>query len=234
MVNIIFDIDDTLYDQLVPFKKALKESFEFVKAEDIVGIFKASRLYSDQVFDQSEHEKITIEDMHIFRIKRALQDYGYNISDKEAINFQKFYMEKQDEITIFEGMKDILLLCQKNHANLGIITNGPKNHQWNKIHQLDLLKWFKEERIIISGEVGVAKPKQEIFSMMENRFPESCKTDFYYIGDNFMNDIIGATKSGWNTIWFNHRRNLPVYTQISASYIVNNTVELLAKVNKIV
>lgn len=236
MVNIIFDVDDTLYDQMIPFKKALRENFEFVKTDEIAGIFKASRLYSDQVFNQSEQGEITTENMHIYRIKHALQDYGYRISDKEALDFQKVYTKKQNEITIFAGMKGILSLCQKSHVNLGIITNGPKNHQWNKIYQLDLLQWIKYERIIISGEVGVAKPNPEIFFIMENKFSESDKTDFYYVGDNFTNDIVGAAQSGWNTVWFNHRRNLPTptHTRIDASYTVSNTVELLAIINKII
>lgn len=81
---IFFDIDDTLYNQLIPFKKAYKNNFDF-GYHLMVEMFKKSRMLSDEVFELTEKGVILIEKMHIYRIKKALKIYGYKISDFEVL-----------------------------------------------------------------------------------------------------------------------------------------------------
>ena len=50
MKNIIFDVDDTLYDLMEAFDKVHKEFFEDKTKEDCEELFKRSRIYSDEAF----------------------------------------------------------------------------------------------------------------------------------------------------------------------------------------
>jgi len=74
-------------------------------------------------------------------------------------------------------------------------------HQRNKIKNLGLNAYFRPEEIIVSGEEGIAKPDEGIFHLAEKRF-RITPTKTWYIGDSYSNDIVGASKVGWNSIWF--------------------------------
>ena len=87
---------------------------------------------------------------------------------------------------------------------LGIITNGPSEHQRDKIRALGVERWIPMERIWISGDLGVGKPHKEIFETARERLglkPE----ELCFVGDAYGQDILGAKNVGWQTVWFNHR-----------------------------
>lgn len=203
MKAFIFDVDDTLYDQVQPFKNAYIKLFG-EEHEDIDGIFVSSRKYSDVVFEASRKGLMTMEEMYIYRIRGALEDFGISISDGRALEFQRYYEEFQGEITMSRQIKK-LLSDLRPRAKLGIITNGPAAHQWDKIHALGLTKWIPGQNIFVSGEVGVTKPGREIFDLAAGRMGLD-KKEAYFVGDSLENDIVGAANAGWRTIWFNRRK----------------------------
>ena len=51
-MKFYFDVDDTLYDQFIPFKKAFIEIFPKIKTLPIYQIFIKFRKYSDKIFDE--------------------------------------------------------------------------------------------------------------------------------------------------------------------------------------
>ena len=53
MKNIIFDVDDTLYNLMEPFEKAHKELMAARTDADCEELFEASRTYSDEAFCMS-------------------------------------------------------------------------------------------------------------------------------------------------------------------------------------
>ena len=52
---------------------------------------------------------------------------------------------------------------------LGIITNGPSDHQWDKIRALEATRWIPKDHVFISGEHGVAKPERRIFELVQEK-----------------------------------------------------------------
>lgn len=105
-------------------------------------------------------------------------------------------------------------------------TDGDGDHQSMKIKQLNLAKWIPVEHFFISGKIGHAKPKQEVFHYIEKNL-QLDKTKTVYIGDSFENDIVGAKEAGWHAIWMNHRkRNAPVST-VKPDHTVHHGKELL-------
>ena len=89
-----------------------------------------------------------------------------------------------------------------SHSTLVLLTNGPTSHQSKKITSLGLEKWFDSSRIFISEATGVPKPQPEAFKNVEQLFPDVNTHDFWMIGDDLVNDIEGAKKRNWNTIYF--------------------------------
>lgn len=125
---ILFDVDDTLYDQTVPFKEAYAEYFGENPAVPAEVIYPVTRKYSDQVYSQALTGQITMEEMYIYRVQKAFEEFDVRITDAEALDFQKIYADCQRHIHMSEQMERILDYCGRK-AELGIITNGPSAHQ---------------------------------------------------------------------------------------------------------
>lgn len=205
MTAIVFDVDDTLYDQMAPFKKAYDENFSSLSI-DLTELYRARQKYSDAAFYYSQRGLMTQQAMQIYRMQAAFASLGIEISDKAAWQFQIDYEQAQQEITLLPNMLQALDYCQAQAIPIGIITNGPASHQQRKIDQLGLERWIPREKQIISGAVGLKKPDKAIFDLAKKQMELSTK-NLYYVGDSFENDVIGAKKAGWQTIWINRRQH---------------------------
>ena len=199
---ILFDVDDTLYDLSLPFKETFWEVFPG-ESIDLEGAFLASRKYSDMIYDRSLKGEISMEEMYIYRLGNAFRDYGKIIDGATALQFQSVYEKHQHNIHMTGEMEGLLEKLSKK-TTLGIITNGPSEHQRDKVRALGLERWIPMERIWISGDLGIGKPHKEIFAAAQDKLglkPE----EICFVGDAYGHDILGARGAGWKAVWFNHR-----------------------------
>lgn len=221
---VVFDVDDTLYDLSTPFKETCREVFPEDTGLDLEGAFLASRRYSDSVYASSLSGKISMEEMYIYRFENAFRDYGKKIDAQTALLFQAVYEQKQQEIKMTEAMKKLLENLSGN-MKLGIVTNGPTQHQWDKVNALGVEKWIPKEHIFISGELGIAKPDVAIFDAALQKL-DLQKEEVCYVGDSFDNDIVGAKHAGWKAVWYNHRGREST-GDVMPDYIVKSEDELI-------
>ncbi|MFC4321347.1 HAD family hydrolase [Litchfieldia salsa] len=228
MDTIIFDVDDTLYDQAQSFHKTVRKLFqEPFSDEEIDQLYKASRKYSEILFDQSEAGEISQFEWQTGRIMSAFKDINIIINAEKAITFHETYVTEQKNITLFPEVEELLNVLYKDGKQLGILTNGEEKHQVMKIKQLSLSRWIPAEMTFISGAIGHAKPKREVFDFIEQKMDlDQIKT--VYIGDNFEKDIFGAKQAGWQAIWMNHRKkDLPTNAIYKPDKEVHSAKELL-------
>lgn len=224
-MKFYFDVDDTLYDQFIPFKKAFIEIFPKIKTLPIYQIFIKFRKYSDKIFEASQSGQVTINEMYIYRIQAALKEYYLEIDEAHALAFQTKYYVYQQDITTSNAIKDILDLLKDNHIGIGIITNGPACHQKEKLRRLKMSNWVALEDIYISSVVGYSKPDPQIFNLITDK-------DCIYVGDSYENDVIGAKNANWKCIWLN-KKGLKAM-DIKPDYEVNDEEALLNLISKIV
>ena len=225
--TIIFDVDDTLYDQALSFKNTVKKKFQTTLSEaELDRMYIISRKTSDALFDQSEAGEISILEMHIRRVTSACEAFDIPITRQKAIEFQAAYVEEQKKIRLFDEVRDLLDHLKQENKQLGVLTNGEKNHQAMKIEQLNLKNWIPEENIFISGAIGHAKPKREVFDIIEAKLNLD-KSTTVYIGDSFDNDIVGAKNAGWQALWMNHRKRELPESSVKPDVEVHSAKELL-------
>lgn len=214
MDYVFFDLDDTLYDQVQPFAFAYRKVFgtRFDTAGpdasplDVEALFGASRRHSEEVFLASERGEISMEDMYVYRIQKAFEDFGISVSADECLRMQAIYADGQESaIEVSSTMARVLDWCCDN-TRPGIISNGPAEHQLKKIEALRLDRWISPEETFISSIVGVAKPDPAIFDLACEKCgtaPERC----VYVGDSFKLDVGGAAAAGMPVVWFNRRHH---------------------------
>jgi putative hydrolase of the HAD superfamily len=205
---ILFDVDDTLYDQTVPFMEAYAEYFGEKPEVPAEVIYPVTRKYSDAVYSQAMAGEMTMEEMYIYRMQKAFEEFGIRITDQEALDFQKIYADRQHHIHMSPLMQDILAFCS-GRAALGIITNGPSQHQWDKVRSLQAEKWIPHENIFVSADVGAEKPDRKIFDHAK-RTMRLEDAEIWFVGDAYALDVEGAVNAGWNAVWMNRRgRKIP-------------------------
>lgn len=229
MIGLVFDVDDTLYEQIVPFENAYNSLFDM--DIDMEKFYLLSRYYSDVKFEVSRNGEMTMDEYHIYRIQEAAKDLGVFLTDEQALNMQKEYKMNQQKLQMSNVTINILKLARKNNVKLGIITNGPSAHQWSKIKALGVERWIDKENIIVSGDYSINKPDVRIFEIMQEKLQLPIDS-LYYIGDLLENDIVGANNAGWKAIWINrYKKKLPENVDIYK--IAENNDKLFEIIKKI-
>ena len=213
--HICFDLDDTLYEQVAPFRQALL-SIRTVSKEMIREIYKSFRVRSNELFFLHQNKEISFEAMQIGRIQLALKDHGFQIDEEEALKFQAVYQKGQYEISLSDTLVEMLDFLKRKDVRISLITNGPYEHQLKKIRSLGLESWIHEKDMMISSAVGIAKPDKRIFHLVS--------TQGLYVGDSYENDVIGAKNAGGEVVWLNRYGQQEVDQK--ADFIVQNEIEL--------
>ena len=228
---VLFDVDDTLYDQTVPFKEAYAQYFGDKPPVPAEVIYPVTRKYSDQVYSQAMSGQITMEELYIYRVQKAFEEYNITITVEEALAFQKVYADRQRHIHMSETMEKILAYCA-GKAKLGIITNGPSAHQWNKVKSLQAERWILHENIFVSGDVGAEKPERKIFDHAKQMMKLE-DAEIWFVGDSYELDVKGAVNAGWNAVWMNRRGREKPDDNVKLMYEVGTEDELFEKMKGI-
>ena len=202
---LVFDLDDTLYSKKKVFLDTLKEIYPNHSFDE--SSYKVYQEKSDKAFELFSKGKISLEENHFSRVQNTLTALELPSSSQETMTFKKEYQFMMDHIQLDkEWFSFFDYLSPK--ANLVLLTNGPTDHQLKKIHSLNLYKWFTSERIFISESTGDKKPEHEAFINVEKLFPNTSPSKFWMIGDDLHNDILGAKRRNWNTVYFKYEKNL--------------------------
>jgi 2-haloacid dehalogenase len=82
-----------------------------------------------------------------------------------------------------------------------LVTNGLGEVQRARIERLDLEPLF--DAIVISGEVGTAKPGTKIFDIAFDALGWPARESALMIGDSLSSDIAGGANYGIATCWYN-------------------------------
>jgi len=84
---------------------------------------------------------------------------------------------------------------------LVLATNGIKEVQRSRFSASMLEPYF--HAVVISDEIGVAKPEAGFFTEMFSRMKCPKKSEVLIVGDSLSSDIAGGSNFGIDTCWFN-------------------------------
>ncbi len=101
-----------------------------------------------------------------------------------------------------------LLNTLKDKVKIGIITNGFTALQQIRLERTGLRDYF--DLLVISEQVGVAKPDRKIFDYTFEQMGQPPRDRVLMVGDTAESDILGGINAGIATCWLNaHGRSLP-------------------------
>jgi len=201
---VFFDLDDTLYDQLEPFRAALGVFGGGIGGLEADALYRRFRHHSDELWEPYRAGRLPLERMRVERIRRALADLGFEADEGDCLKFQEAYQEGQYRIRLLPGAEECLAELAEAGCLLGVVTNGPGPHQARKLEALGIERIIPRERWFISGEIGMAKPDPALFAHV-NRATGTRPESSVLVGDSPVNDVGGAAGAGWRAVWFNAR-----------------------------
>lgn len=207
--GIFFDVDDTLCDHLLPFRQAVEaligqdDGFPYEQA------YHRMRYYSDTLSAAeggagTMEGSPAMEKMRRDRFRLALREFGVILSPDQAAAMQAEYIGCQYRLKPYPGVRELIESLLSAGKVVGLITNGPKQHQMNKIRALGMDGLIPPGNRFISAAVGWDKPDPRIFAYANERTGTEA-SESVYIGDSWRNDVTGALAAGWRVIWFNRR-----------------------------
>ena len=101
-----------------------------------------------------------------------------------------------------------LLDSLKGKVKIGIITNGFTALQQIRLERTGLRDYF--DLLVISEQVGVAKPDPRIFEYALKQAGNPSRDRVLMVGDTAESDILGGINAGLSTCWLNaNNRALP-------------------------
>ena len=217
MSGIIFDLDDTLYNE----RDFVLGGFQAV-ANCLAPKIKVN---SDEIFNKSIQLLDNLGRGKIFN--DLLSYYNHQEDISKLVNI---YRNSSTPLTLYKDSEFFISkLCTSNHK-LGIITDGLNTVQWNKIKLLELEDRF--HTIIVTDDYGKKywKPSPFPYNKMCNEFnlpPAQC----VYIGDNANKDFISANKMGMRTVrikreFGDHKNFIHENSEYNAEYTISTFYEL--------
>ncbi|GAL27020.1 5'-nucleotidase YjjG [Vibrio variabilis] len=174
--------------------------------------------WSTSHFVDYQDGKITADQLKQIRFEGWAAKLGIT-----PLEMNSAFLEAMADIcTLLPGAKE-LLDAISGRAKLGIITNGFTELQAIRLERTGLTNYF--EHVVISEQVGVAKPDLGIFDHAHRLMGLPCKSKVLMVGDNPHSDVLGGINFGVETCWLN-TQGAAAPEGITPNYEVNSLTQL--------
>lgn len=195
---IFFDADGTLFDYDAAEAAALEGAFE---ACGLPYESEIRPLYSEinaGIWRDFELGRIGQKELKTARFDRLFDAVGLTADSTE---FSRHYLAILGaQTSLLDGAESLVASLAENVRML-LITNGLAEVQVPRFAASSIHGCFAE--IVISGEIGLAKPDPAIFDFAFDRIDRPARDRVLMIGDNLGSDILGGANYGLDTCWFN-------------------------------
>ncbi|GAA0252472.1 HAD family hydrolase [Haladaptatus pallidirubidus] len=193
MMALYFDLDGTLTHHTSTFE----ETFERARRE--VGVSDHDGLHDEYVSSFLDY----FGECHPKPYRAALDDLCDEFRlDTDGETFASTLIEAELSHTeVTDGTHDLLAsLADDPDRELGVLTNGAGHVQRAKLETNGLDSHF--DAVVVSCEVGVAKPDPEIFEIAKR---ELSGEKFAFVADDIERDVLPAQRVGFTGVWLSER-----------------------------
>jgi putative hydrolase of the HAD superfamily len=219
ITTIVFDLDDTLYDELEYCKSGFDAVAHFLTKQ--FSNFSAENIFTAlwRKFQTGNHTKT---------FNAALDALGIKYSPELITQCVQTYRNHNPKITLPKDSRDVLEQLSKKYT-LALLTDGFLPAQKLKVRSLGIEKYFKS--IIYTEEMGrdCWKPSPAGFEKLMkdlNAKPENCA----YVADNPAKDFIAPNRLGFVTVQISRPNrihpDLPADKDASPTHLIHKLTDL--------
>lgn len=218
--NILFDLDDTIYDFGMAEDIALGRMLTDIGVRPTEEKIKLYSRINLSYWKRLECGEITREQVKVERFRSFFSEIMVDYSPEKADVIYRSYLNQGH--FFIDGAWDML---QKLHGKyrMYLVTNGTADTQKGRIASGKIEQFF--DKIFVSELIGFNKPDKEFFDYCFQKIGNIKKDETIIIGDSLTSDIQGGIHAGIRTLWFNGRRESNA-TEIKPDYEVHKLCEI--------
>lgn len=196
--NVLFDLDDTLFDFHKAEKIALTKTlvhFGIDPTEETLALYSAINAAH---WKRLELGEISREEVKVGRYRELFKTIGVECDPVKATA----YYESMLAIGYYfmPGAPELLEELYGKYR-LYIVSNGTAKVQEGRIGSSGIKKYM--DGIFISQILGANKPDKQFFDICFSEIPDFSLSETVIIGDSLSSDIKGGINAGITTVWFN-------------------------------
>ncbi len=231
---ILFDLDDTLIDNLENVRYAYRKMVEFMDEKYTEEGFQKWYNLDKQFWIDFSNQQIEVpleyrsnhdDFVKYVRSLRYVLYFDNKIPLEKAFEINELFLESLNELVIpVEGAKEILEYLHSNYR-LVVATNGPTSAVESKLKKIDCLDFIDS---IFSADMTkntVTKPDIKYFDELLEFIHFQDKEKLLIVGDSLRSEVQGGMNSGIDSVWFNRlQEKLP--SQYKPTYIIEDLIDL--------
>ncbi len=196
--NVLFDLDDTLFDFHKAEKIALTKTlvhFGIDPTEETLALYSTINAAH---WKRLELGEISREEVKVGRYRELFKTIGVECDPVKATA----YYESMLAIGHYfmPGAPELLGELYRKYR-LYIVSNGTAKVQEGRIGSSGIAKYM--DGIFISQILGANKPDKQFFDICFAEIPDFSLSETVIIGDSLSSDIKGGINAGITTVWFN-------------------------------
>ena len=216
-----FDADGTLFDYNRAEGAAFRKAFDLLRFGFEEHYLEVYQRINRELWRALERDEITPAVLRVRRFELLLQALQLSGS---ADDLNTVYVEQLGQCTdLIDGAYQVLQSLHRS-SHIAIVTNGLEAVQRSRLMGSTIYPFVTE--LIISEEVGAAKPHRAYFDAAFARTGHPPKTDVLIVGDSLSSDIQGGADYGIHTCWYNPA-GLPRPAALPITYEIKHLSELL-------
>jgi 2-haloacid dehalogenase len=208
---LLFDADGTLFDYDRAERTALEQALAQIGISLEPGHLAAYRRINQALWQGVEKGETRPGDVKVRRFELLLEAIRVAYS---PVALSAAYLECLANCSeLVEGAEEVLGARHKKYR-IAILTNGLTVVQRGRLARSVIRHHVSD--LIISEEIGAAKPAREFFDTAFARSGHPSKREVLMIGDGWASDIQGAVQYGIDACWYNPgRMPRPATTEIT-------------------
>ena len=197
---ITFDLDDTLWEVGPAIERAERDLRTWLDAHcpDMAARYDRDALFEirSAIIAKAPRLAHDVSELRVQVLKTALLGSRYPETEAERLARTGFdvFLASRHVIEYFEHAADVLRTLRRRYV-IGALTNGNAD-----VYRLDVGPLF--HFAIQAADVGMSKPAPAMFeeAMRRTRLGPD---EIVHVGDHLENDVAGAKRLGWYTVWVN-------------------------------
>ena len=196
--TFLLDLDHTLFDSDTSEEQAFAHTMHAANVEDAERYRQTYREINLALWARVERHELTPQQVRGMRFEQLVREERIDADPEEMA--QNFVAALGANGELYEGVREVLDRLN-GRVSLALVTNGLSEVQRARIERLDIDRYF--DAVVISAEVGTAKPGSEIFDITFEALDFPDKNTAVMVGDNLSSDIRGGVGYGIAACWYN-------------------------------
>lgn len=229
---LIFDLDDTLIDNLENVRFAFKTMLEYLR-----------KTYTDEEFDRwynfdkefwidfydnkfdIPYERNDDRFVPYVQSLRYLMFFNYEFNLDEALKINELFLHSLKSVIVpVDGVYETLKYLS-NKYDIIVATNGPRQASSVKLDKIKCLSFIKYVFSADMTKECVTKPNKIFFDELLDYIDYYDKDKILIIGDSLRSEVLGGMNSNIDSCWFN-RFNEKLDNKYQPTIVINKLLEL--------